>query len=150
MTDSSGLVQAHYEYDLYGQRTKTAGALDSDFQYAGYYMHAPSGLNLTVYRAYNPALGRWINRDPIAESGGLNLYRYALARPTGVVVWANQGDGSGPAPPDGFTPTPQNDPFESGGLYNYFAEFKGGFVGTNWGAARGTKGLLGTPNGHGI
>ncbi|MBX9724512.1 MAG: RHS repeat-associated core domain-containing protein [Candidatus Obscuribacterales bacterium] len=76
MTDTSGVVQAHYEYDLYGQRTKTAGALDSDFQYAGYYMHAPSGLNLTVYRAYSPSQERWINRDPIEESGGVNLYNY--------------------------------------------------------------------------
>ncbi|MFA6209471.1 MAG: RHS repeat-associated core domain-containing protein [Candidatus Obscuribacterales bacterium] len=69
MTDSSGVVQAHYEYDLYGQSTKTAGALDSDFQYAGYYMHTPSDLNLTVYRAYSPLQGRWINRDPILENG---------------------------------------------------------------------------------
>ena len=26
------------------------------------------------YRYYNPADGRWINRDPIAEEGGWNLY----------------------------------------------------------------------------
>lgn len=81
MTDSSGLVQAHYEYDLYGQRTKTAGALDSDFQYAGYYMHAPSGLNLTVYRAYNSGLGRWISRDPIEEDGGPSLHGYSSNGP---------------------------------------------------------------------
>jgi RHS repeat-associated protein len=84
MTDSSGAVQVHYEYDLYGQRTKTAGALDSDFQYAGYYMHAPSGLNLTVYRAYGPDLGRWLNRDPIYEVGGVNLYSYVGNEPIGA------------------------------------------------------------------
>ncbi len=28
------------------------------------------------YRHYNPADGRWINRDPIAEEGGLNLYGF--------------------------------------------------------------------------
>lgn len=85
MTDSSGVSQAHYEYDSYGQRTKTAGALDSDFQYAGYYMHAPSGLNLTVYRAYTPAQGRWINRDPIEEDGGINLYLYCSNVPLTAV-----------------------------------------------------------------
>ena len=28
------------------------------------------------YRYYNPADGRWINRDPIAEEGGWNLYGF--------------------------------------------------------------------------
>jgi uncharacterized protein RhaS with RHS repeats len=35
-----------------------------------------ANLDLAVYRAYDPALGRWLNRDPIGENGGLNLYRY--------------------------------------------------------------------------
>ena len=30
------------------------------------------------YRFYNPKDGRWINRDPIAEQGGLNLGPYIL------------------------------------------------------------------------
>jgi RHS repeat-associated protein len=81
MTDGTGVVQAHYEYGPYGQRTKTAGALDSDFQYGGYYMHVASGLNLTVRRAYNSMQGRWINRDPIAERGGTNYFGYCLNNP---------------------------------------------------------------------
>ncbi|MDP3510575.1 MAG: RHS repeat-associated core domain-containing protein [Candidatus Melainabacteria bacterium] len=85
MTDSSGAVQVRYDYSASGQRTKIAGALDSDFQYAGYYMHAPSKLNLTVYRAYSPEHSRWINRDPIEEEGGVNLYRYSLNKPTSVI-----------------------------------------------------------------
>jgi hypothetical protein len=28
------------------------------------------------YRYYSPELGRWINRDPIEESGGLNVYGF--------------------------------------------------------------------------
>jgi RHS repeat-associated protein len=44
--------------------------------FTGLYRHAKSNLNLAVYRAYDPDLGRWLNRDPIAEKGGLNLYRY--------------------------------------------------------------------------
>jgi len=62
--------------DVYGKVTQTVGTLASDFQYAGYYYHAPSGLNLTTFRAYNPTLGRWINRDPVGEKGGVNLYAY--------------------------------------------------------------------------
>jgi len=76
-TNSAGTIQAQYAYDPYGQVTKIAGSgPDSDFQYAGYYYHSRSGLNLTLNRAYNASLGRWINRDPIEEAGGINLYAY--------------------------------------------------------------------------
>ncbi|HMG04784.1 MAG TPA: RHS repeat-associated core domain-containing protein, partial [Chthoniobacterales bacterium] len=81
MTSGEGVVQARYDYDPYGQRTKLSGTLDVDFGYTGHYHHAPSGLNLTLYRAYNPALGRWISRDPIGEQGGLNLYGYVGNKP---------------------------------------------------------------------
>ena len=33
-----------------------------------------SGVHYYGYRYYKPDLGRWINRDPIEEEGGLNLY----------------------------------------------------------------------------
>jgi RHS repeat-associated protein len=81
MTDSSGNVQAEYAYDPYGQVTKLQGSLASDFQYGGYYYHAPSGLNLAVHRAYSSAVGRWISRDPILENGGVNLYSYVNNEP---------------------------------------------------------------------
>ncbi len=79
MTNSAGAVQARYEYDPYGKRTKLTGfgpTLDMDFGYTGHYHHAPSGWNFTLYRAYNPSLGRWLSRDPIGEAGGINLYGY--------------------------------------------------------------------------
>ena len=85
MTDSSGNVLAHYEYDMYGQATQTVGnptVIRADFQYAGYYAHQPSGLNLATYRAYNPSLARWINRDPVGEDAGTNLYAYVDNDPT--------------------------------------------------------------------
>jgi RHS repeat-associated protein len=43
--------------------------------------HAQSGLNLTLFRAYDPNLGRWISRDPIHEAGGVNLYAYVKNDP---------------------------------------------------------------------
>ena len=76
MTDSSGVVQARYDYDPYGRVTKLSGTVDSDFLFTGLYYHAPSGLHLAMYRAYDADTGRWLNRDPIGENGGLNLYGY--------------------------------------------------------------------------
>ena len=82
MTNSSGTVQAQYSYDSSGRVTKLSEAVPSDFQYAGYYFHAPSGLNLTLRRAYDSNLGRWLSRDPIAETAGTNLYGYVRNMPS--------------------------------------------------------------------
>ena len=37
---------------------------------------------MTRTRAYSALLGRWINRDPIGESGGVNQYAYVENSPT--------------------------------------------------------------------
>lgn len=103
MTDRNGDVVAQYEYDPYGRMTKMSGAKDASFGYAGYYVHAPSGLNLTWFRAYDPNLGRWLSRDPIEEMGGMNLYGYVGNNPVNLIdssgldnpakVWAIQEAG---------------------------------------------------------
>jgi RHS repeat-associated protein len=81
MTDSSGAIRARYDYDPYGSRTKVLGDLESDYGFTGHYVHAPSGLHLALYRAYDAGLGRWLNRDPINERGGVNLYAYVKNSP---------------------------------------------------------------------
>ena len=99
--DSSGNIVAQYKYGPFGEVTKVQGTLDSDFQYAGYYYHAPSGLNLTLNRAYDASLGRWINRDPIEEAGGINLYEYvnndpvSNTDPSGNMICCSKSGGGG-------------------------------------------------------
>lgn len=41
-------------------------------------LDAATGLNYYSYRWYSPVDGRWLNRDPIAERGGLNLYGFVV------------------------------------------------------------------------
>jgi len=36
----------------------------------------------SVHAFYNPQPGRWLNRDPIEEAGGRNLYGFVLNNPT--------------------------------------------------------------------
>jgi RHS repeat-associated protein len=67
MTNSSGTIQAQYTYDPYGIGIIISETVPVDFRYAGYYSHSRSGLNLTLYRAYNSILGRWLSRDPLGE-----------------------------------------------------------------------------------
>lgn len=37
------------------------------------------------HRFYSPGIGRWVNRDPIGERGGRNLYRFARNAPISLV-----------------------------------------------------------------
>ena len=81
MTDSTGAIGARYDYAPYGLRTRLSGDLDADFGFEGMYCHAVSRLNLTLYRAYDANIGRFISRDPIGEDGGVNLYGFCLNDP---------------------------------------------------------------------
>lgn len=93
MTNSSGIIQSQISFDPYGRSTQIQGSLSPDFQFGGYYFHAPSGLSLTKFRLYSPKLGRLLNRDPAMEIAGFNLFAYvgnapiSLIDPTGAGWW---------------------------------------------------------------
>lgn len=76
------------------------------------FLHQPSGVYLTEYRAYDPYSGRWLSRDPAGEIGGINLYAYV-----------------------GENPIDENDPygllwgFGGGGILTFGAEGGAGVVG---------------------
>jgi RHS repeat-associated protein len=81
MLNSSGTIVARYDYDPYGRTTLVSGTNLSDFQYAGMYMHQTSGLNLTLFRAYDPNTARWLARDPLGECSDETLYSYVSNTP---------------------------------------------------------------------
>ncbi|VTU25793.1 Cell wall-associated polypeptide CWBP200 [Variovorax sp. SRS16] len=81
LVDANGRVRARYNYGPYGDRNKMSGDVDADFAFAGLFEHTLSGLDLAVYRSYDAQRGRWLNRDPIGEAGGLNLYAYLHGNP---------------------------------------------------------------------
>ena len=81
MTDVNGTVVARYDYDPWGRSTTVIGTNKPDFNFTGLYQHAKSGLDMATYRFYDPDLGRWLNRDPIAERGEINLYGYVRNNP---------------------------------------------------------------------
>jgi RHS repeat-associated protein len=81
VTDAAGVLRARYDYDFWGKRTRVSGDAETVVGYTGHHHHGKSGLVLTWYRAYDPDTGRWLSRDPIAESGGINLYGYVGNNP---------------------------------------------------------------------
>ena len=53
--------------------------------YCGHRFDAETQLYYVRNRTYNPALGRWIQRDPIGYAGGINLYGYVGGAAAGRV-----------------------------------------------------------------
>ena len=84
LIDEQGKVAGRTAYDPYGNITYQTG-MQPIMAYAGLYKHAASDLYLATYRAYNPATARWLNRDPIREAGGLNIYAYVNGDPVNFV-----------------------------------------------------------------
>lgn len=78
--DNTGALIAQMSYTPFGEAS-IQGSYAPDFQFDGYYTHARSALSLTHTRPYNSSLGRFMNRDQIQESGGVNLFVYASNDP---------------------------------------------------------------------
>lgn len=74
-----GSVEAHFEYDAFGQISVSAGTNLSRFPYrfSTKPIEFQSGFYYYGLRFYDCTSGRFVNRDPIAESGGNNLYCFA-------------------------------------------------------------------------
>ena len=77
LTNASGL-KAWYEYSPFGVTLTASGdaAELNPFRFSSEYADSETGLVYYNYRYYNPELGRWLSRDPIAEEGGENLYGF--------------------------------------------------------------------------
>jgi len=88
--DETGSIVAHYVYNPFGlplrDRTQTGGITsatgdkkdDFNFRFSTKYLDEETYLYYYGYRYYSPELGRWMNRDPIEEDGGLNLFIMVL------------------------------------------------------------------------
>ena len=90
--DESGTLVAKFVYDPYGNVVLLEGDLplplkdgppvdisglhgsDFSFGFSTKYHDREVGLIAYQLRSYSPRLGRWLNRDPIEEEGGVNLY----------------------------------------------------------------------------
>jgi RHS repeat-associated protein len=84
---ADGTIAASYQYDPFGNLIKAEGvyADDNPFRFSTKYHDDETGLIYYGYRYYSPELGRWVNRDPIGERGGFNLYVFVLNNSLAIV-----------------------------------------------------------------
>jgi RHS repeat-associated protein len=80
-------LAAKYLYDPFGNMLAMSGPLASfnKYRFSSQEWNDNAGLYYFGRRFYDPILQRWINRDPIQESGGLNLYGFVANDPINTI-----------------------------------------------------------------
>jgi RHS repeat-associated protein len=78
-TSDTGTSLADFEYGPFGEKIRENVNGSSQvrafaFSWSTKYHDMETGLFYFGYRYYNAETGRWLNRDPIEENGGINLY----------------------------------------------------------------------------
>ncbi len=74
---------ARYEHSAFGETLRITGPLakGNPFRFSTKFADDESGHVYYGWRYYVPELGRWLNRDPIEEQGGLNLSAFVANNP---------------------------------------------------------------------
>lgn len=93
MTDAAGRVVETYSYTAFGQaalQTEYGVALSASrvgnrYRFTGREYDAESGLYYYRVRMYNPAIGRFMQTDPVGYADGLNWYAYCGNKPIVLV-----------------------------------------------------------------
>jgi RHS repeat-associated protein len=106
--DGNGAIVAAREFTPFGRViAATSSSPDYPIGYSGQYTDAETGLVYYGLRYYSPRLGRFVNRDPIEEAGGNNLFAFVRNSPTNgwdvrglagqacVTIWVLIDDGGG-------------------------------------------------------
>lgn len=81
-TSAQGLA-ASYRYDPFGNLLTSSGSLAdvNTYRFSSKEWIPTVNSYYYLYRFYVPALQRWLNRDPIGENDGANLYRFCKNSP---------------------------------------------------------------------
>ena len=87
LSDAQGNSVGNYRYDGFGNALEVSGSVanENTHRFSTKELHAPSGLYYYGFRFYSLVLSRWINRDPIREIGGVNLYQMVGNNPVNLV-----------------------------------------------------------------
>lgn len=89
LINTNQIIVAKYLYDPFGNTLSASGPLAEAnlYRFSSKELHPNSGLVYYLYRHYASDLQRWLNRDPLNEIGGINLYSFLRNKPYQVDSW---------------------------------------------------------------
>ena len=83
---SNQSISASYTYGAFGEAIQADEVgVANPFRFSTKYHDAETSLVYYGYRYYNPVLGRWVNRDPIEEEGGVNVFGFVRNSPLSFI-----------------------------------------------------------------
>jgi len=79
LVNTNQILIAKYQYDPFGNILSQSGPLATlnSYRFSSKEQHFNSQTLYYGFRFYDPNLQSWLNRDPIEESGGINLYSFS-------------------------------------------------------------------------
>jgi RHS repeat-associated protein len=98
ITDSSGRVVWEWKGDAFGamppnENPSNLGSFTFNQRMPGQYYDRETNLFYNYFRDYDPAIGRYVQSDPIGLAGGINTFTYvegnplSFIDPEGLQVW---------------------------------------------------------------
>ena len=88
LTDGAGTVVGTYKYDAFGALRSSSGTGSTEYRFTGQQDDAPLGYQYLRARYYDPAIGRFISRDPfegfVTNPATQYPYAYAADNPSNL------------------------------------------------------------------
>jgi RHS repeat-associated protein len=135
IANGSGNLVWQWDSDPFGkdaanEQPAGQGPLAFNSRFPGQQFDQETGLHYNYYRDYDPALGRYVESDPIGLDGGINTYGYVEGDPLGKSdFYGLQSDGTRiyvPCPPWGCLGLPKAaDPVSGAPISNVMDEDRG-------------------------
>ncbi len=75
-TDARATINQAYSYDEFGNLNSIGQGVGNRFRFSTKFQDDETGYFYYGYRYFDSSSGRWLSKDPMEESGGLNLFEF--------------------------------------------------------------------------